>query len=112
EETPEELWSLPDGRTLRVVRQRHPLGGVLLLFDNVTQELALRAEYRTLLTVQRATLDKLMEAVAVFGSDGRLRLSNAAFERMWAIPQGALGRDQDQRLTFEDVATLCRPLFH
>ncbi len=108
EETPEELWPLPDGRTLRVVRQRHPLGGLLLLFDNVTQELALRAQYRTLVTVQRATLDNLMEAVAVFGSDGRLRLRNAAFERMWGIAHDSLDDDS----TFEDAVTLCRPLFH
>ncbi len=108
DEIPEELWTLPDGRTLRVVRQRHPLGGVLLLFEDVTDELALRAQYKTLLTVQRATLDNLLEAVAVFGSDGRLRLSNAAFERMWAIPPETLA----EKATFEDVAALCRPLFH
>lgn len=107
-ETPEELWPLPDGRTLRVVRQRHPLGGLLLLFDNVTQELSLRAQYKTLLTVQRATLDNLMEAVAVFGSDGRLRLRNAAFERMWGVPPEALNEES----TFEDAVRLCRPLYH
>ena len=32
--SPDDLWSLPDGRTLRVVRQPHPMGGVLLLFIN------------------------------------------------------------------------------
>src|SRR5690606_4723088 len=28
----DEMWSLPDGRALRVVRQPHPLGGLLVLF--------------------------------------------------------------------------------
>src|SRR5690606_2357418 len=33
---PDDSWSLPDGRTLRLVRQPHPLGGVLLLFSDIT----------------------------------------------------------------------------
>ncbi len=36
---PDDLWTLPDGRTLRVVRQPHPLGGILLLFSDITGEL-------------------------------------------------------------------------
>src|SRR6202007_2646261 len=31
------------------------------------------------------------EAVAVFGSDGRLRLSNPAFARMWRLSPDVLG---------------------
>lgn len=107
-EAPEEIWPLPDGRTLRVVRQQHPLGGLLFLFDNVTQEVVLSAQYKTALTVRKATLDNLMEGVAVFGSDGALRLHNAAFDRMWSIKAGQLG----EAATFEDVVDLCRPMFH
>lgn len=84
-ETPDELWPLPDGRTLRVARQRHPLGGVLLIFEDMTDQLALQAQYNTLIKVQRATLDRLHEAVAVFGPDGQLQLHNAAFEKLWKL---------------------------
>ena len=90
EESPDELWPLPDGRTLRVARQRHPLGGLMLIFEDKTDELALRARYNTLINVQRATLDKLHEAVAVFGSDGRLRLHNTAFETLWKLSPAQL----------------------
>ena len=85
DETPDELWPLPDGRTLRVARQRHPLGGLMLIFEDKTDELALRARYNTLINVQRATLDKLHEAVAVFGANGRLQLHNNAFEDIWGF---------------------------
>ena len=106
EVAPDDVWPLPDGRTLRVVRQPHPLGGILLLFADITDELKLRAEYNALLNVQQATLDKLNDAVAVFGSDGRLRLRNEAFERFWA-----LGSEQlDDAGDFEAVAALCRTL--
>jgi signal transduction histidine kinase len=105
---PDELWSLPDGRTLRVVRQSHPLGGIVLLFSDITGELRLKAQYNSLIQVQQATLDKLNDAVAVFGSDGRLRLHNEAFERFWNIPRQALGEVMD----FEGVVELCLPRLH
>ncbi|WP_029086475.1 sensor histidine kinase [Brevundimonas aveniformis] len=103
---PDDVWPLPDGRTLRVVRQPHPLGGLLLLFADITDELKLRSEYNALLNVQQATLDKLNDAVAVFGSDGRLRLRNDAFERFWALT----GEQLDDAGGFDEVAALCRAL--
>lgn len=105
---PDELWSLPDGRTLRVVRQPHPLGGLLTLYSDITGELRLRAQYNGLVQVQQATLDKLNDAVAVFGSDGRLRLHNEAFERFWGLTAYALEDAGD----FDGVAALCTPLLH
>ena len=105
---PDELWSLPDGRTLRIVRQPHPFGGILLLFSDITGELKLRAQYNSLLQVQQATLDKLNDAVAVFGSDGRLRLHNEAFERFWGVSAQAM----DDAGDFDGVAGLCIPLVH
>jgi signal transduction histidine kinase len=105
---PDEMWSLPDSRTLRVVRQPHPLGGVLLIFSDITGELKLRAQYNGLVLVQQATLDKLNDAVAVFGSDGRLRLHNEAFERFWNITPKAISAAGD----FDGVVELCTPLVH
>jgi len=104
--TPDELWPLADGRTLRVARQRHPLGGLLLIFEDMTDQLSLQARYNTLIKVQRATLDKLHEAVAVFGSDGRLKLRNAAFEDMWKIEPDTL-----ENARFEEVAQVCALLY-
>jgi signal transduction histidine kinase/PAS domain-containing protein len=105
---PDELWSLPDGRTLRVGRQPHPFGGLLVLFSDITGELKLRAQYNGLLQVQQATLDKLNDAVAVFGSDGRLRLHNEAFERFWRVSAQAMHDAGD----FDGVSELCIPLVH
>ena len=104
-DTPDELWPLPDGRVFRVARQRHPLGGILLIFEDMTDQLALQARYNTLIKVQRATLDKLHEAVAVFGSDGRLKLRNAAFEALWDLDPQTL-----DNAAFDDVASACKAL--
>ena len=100
----DDSWSLPDGRTLRVVRQPHPLGGILLLFSDITGELSLRSRFNAQLQVQTATLDKLNDAVAVFGSDGRLRLHNEAFEGFWGLNAERL----NDAGHFEAVAELCK----
>ena len=105
---PDELWSLPGGRTLRVVRQPHPLGGLLLLFSDITDELKLKAQYNALIGVQKATLDKLGDGVAVFGSNGRLRLHNDAFERFWRIGPGVLS----ETAHFDEVVEHCLPYLH
>ena len=84
-EPKEHMWHLPDGRTMRVVTTPNPEGGVIYLFDDVTERLDLERRYDALIRVQGETLDNLTEAVAVFGSDGRLRLFNPVFARMWRL---------------------------
>ncbi len=89
-EAKEHTWHLPDGRTLRVVTTPNPDGGVTYLFHDVTERLDLERRFEELIRVQGETLDNLAEGVAVFGSDGRLRLHNAAFARMWKLSPQAL----------------------
>jgi signal transduction histidine kinase len=89
-EAKEHMWHLPDGRTLRVVTAPNPEGGVTYLFEDVTERLDLERRFDALIRVQRETLDHLAEAVAVFGSDGRLRLYNPVFVRMWRLDAEAL----------------------
>lgn len=105
-----ELWHLPspDDRMIEVVRQRHPLGGVLLVFRDVTSEEDLKARYDAQLKVQRATLDELREGVAVFGSDARLKLFNRALAAIWRLDD----QDLDARMDFDQFEEKCRPLFH
>ena len=100
----EYLWHLPDGRTFRVVTTPNTEGGVTYLFDDVSERLDLERRYDSLIRVQRETLDNLAEAVAVFGSDGRLRLHNPAFATMWRLPAASI----EERAHIETIAGLCR----
>ncbi len=81
----EELLHLPDGTTLRSTVSPHPFGGLLCTYEDVTDKLALERSYNTLIKVQQQSLDNLYEGVAVFGSDGRLKLSNPAYARIWGF---------------------------
>jgi signal transduction histidine kinase len=82
----EAYWYLPDGRSLHVVCEQHPFGGVTYLYENLTKEYQLESKYNELFNVQRETLDNLSMAVALFGSDARLKLFNPAFQRLWDLP--------------------------
>lgn len=85
-EPQEHMWHLPDGRTLRVVANPHP-SGVTWVFENLTEKFDLESRYNALMKVQGETLDHLAEGVAVFGPDGRIRLSNPAFAALWSLPE-------------------------
>jgi signal transduction histidine kinase len=89
-EPEEEFLHLPDGRAIRLTTAPHPLGGLILTFEDLTDRLVLERSYNTLIAVQRETLDNLYEGIAVFGGDGRLKLSNPAFARMWDLDMDAL----------------------
>ncbi len=103
----EEMWHLPNASTLRVVTQPHPLGGLLIFYEDVTDRLALERSYNTLIAVQRATLNNLHEGVAVFGSDGGLKLSNPAFADIWRLDGAAL----DQVMHLSDIVGRAQSLF-
>jgi len=105
-EAREHTWHLPDGRTLRVVTTPNPDGGVTYLFNDVTERLDLERRFQELIRVQGETLDNLAEGVAVFASDGRVRLANSAFARMWGLSPQTLA----ERPHIETITALSRPL--
>ena len=86
----EGSWYLPDGRTLRVVTNPNPGGGITYLFDDVTERFHLETKFNAVMSVQSETLAALKEGVAVFGTDGRLKLHNPAFASMWRLDDGVL----------------------
>ena len=108
EEMPDEIWSLPDGKTLRLVRMRDLHGGVSLLFSDMTDSIKLKTELGKLINVQKATLDKLSEGIAVFGTDGRLRIHNASFSKIWNFSED----DLENTPRFSDLIKLCLPLYN
>jgi len=99
-------WHLPDGRTIRVVANPQPKGGVTWVFENLTEQMNLESRYNTAVRVQGETLDNLAEGVAVFGPDGRIRLANPAFALVWQLPKDMV----EQKLHINTVRTRCDAL--
>jgi signal transduction histidine kinase len=84
-EPQEDWWHLTDGRTIRVVANPQHNGGVTWVFENMTERFDLESRYNSAVRVQGETLDNLAEGVAVFGPDGKVRLSNPAFRKLWGL---------------------------
>ena len=86
----EDWWHLTDSRILHVMAEQRPDGGVTYLFADETERLSLESRYNAMIGVQSETLDSLKEGVAVFGTDGRLKLHNVAYTHIWKIAPGTL----------------------
>lgn len=90
--TEREPWHLPDGRTIQVIAApAGPKGGVIYVFEDITARLKLESLNKSLSSVQRETLNALSEGVAVFGTNGRLTLSNPQLSKLWKLPMNELG---------------------
>lgn len=113
--TTEDWWHLPDGRVLHVTGEKRADGGVAYLYVDQTDRLALESDYNALIDVQRETLDSLKEGVAVFGTDGRLKLFNSAFAEIWKLSRRELGESPHvdavialARVNYDDPQTWAR----
>lgn len=108
----EDWWHLPDGRVLHVIGEPRPDGGTTYLFDDETERLALESRFNSLIGVQRETLNSLKEGVAVFATDGRLKLFNRAFAAIWKQSRQQLAEGphidefvRDVSVLYEDQST-------
>ena len=86
----DEAWSLADGTHLRILSQPMPDGGLTLVAEDRTEQLALSATRDTLLRTRTATFDSLFESLAVFAPDGKLQLWNRSFASFWGLEDDVL----------------------
>jgi len=87
----EENWLLADGTHLRVLANPTPDGGLLVIFEDRTEQVQLASARDTLLRVRTATFDNLFEFLAVFAADGKLNIWNHQFANNWGLEEEYLG---------------------
>lgn len=78
-----ETWSLPNGRTFRVNGRPHPDGAIAFVLEDISAEMALTRQFRSELDIGQSVLDRIDEAIVVFGSNGQKSLSNMAYDKLW-----------------------------
>ena len=81
----QELLHLPSGRCLRQLIAPYHLGGLVFIYEDVTDSLDMQRKNNTLLAVHRETLEHLYEGVMVYGSDNRLKLMNSSLAQLWKL---------------------------
>jgi len=98
-----EFLHLRGGKSIRVRVCPHMEGGLFFVVEDVSEKLKMEASIRLLTQVQRATLDALDDAIAIFAPDGHLMLHNKGFSRLWKLSEEELA-DQPH---FRKIAGLC-----
>lgn len=108
-EPQEDMLYLPNGNAVRMLIIPQKAGGLMMNFEDVSSRLELESSYNTLIAVQKETLDNLAEGVAVYGGDGRLKLWNPSFARLWGLnPEDLEGEPHVTRIV-EKMARYFEP---
>ncbi len=112
-EPQEDAWPLRDGTHLRIVAHPMPDGGLVLIAEDRTEQLAVSATRDTLLRTRTATFDSLFESLAVFAPDGRMELWNRRFAADWGLDDSFLDQHPRIEALLEKIAEkLERPAQH
>lgn len=101
----DEAWALADGTHLRIVAQPMPDGGLVIVAEDRTEQLALSATRDTLLRTRTATFDSLFESLAVFSPDGRLQIWNRRFVDDWGLESEKLDAHPHAETLLKEIAT-------
>ncbi len=104
----EDILHLPSGMTLRRMLTPHPLGGLLITYEDVTGHLTMERSMTVLNETQYTVVNHLREAILLFGRDGRLRLANTAYLTLWQISDPNFNNPP---LTIAEIIERQKPFF-
>ena len=107
DKTYSEFMHLPSGRSLKVTITPHVLGGLMITSEDMTARLELERSFKTSSSVQKAILDHLHEAIAVYGQDGKLKLYNPEYLKLVNLPK----EKADKHPHIDEILELKKDLF-
>jgi len=90
-----ENWSLAGGLTYRITGRPHPDGAIAFLFEDISAEVSITRRFRAEIELNRAVIDAMPDAVAVFRNDGILTMTNAAYGKLWGQSEDTTFVEQD-----------------
>jgi signal transduction histidine kinase len=96
--------NLRNGDTMSVTISPNRGGGLIFMFEDISDRVALKREVSSISAVQKETLDHLKEGVVVFGSDNRAKITNPSLDLQLLISR--LISMFEQRKGFSDTMTL------
>jgi PAS domain-containing protein len=104
-----EEWVLDCGKTFLVTGQPQPDGAFALFMQDITTEASLTRSFRAEIDTAHKALDKLSQAVVVFGLNGQTLLANAAYTRLWQTDPCTDLADRGLASALEHWAEACGP---
>ena len=88
-----EEWHLPEGSTFNIKCNSFDSLRCLFIVEDLTPRLKIERALNEIVKVHQMTLDHLKEGIAVFGSDGLLKLHNPSFISFWKLPEGIISNN-------------------
>ena len=79
----EDILYLPSGRIYKRMMNPYPLGGVVMTFDDVSDKVSMERMYNAQLSNQQSILNEIPQALLIFNEEGRLKLWNAPYEKLF-----------------------------
>ncbi len=104
-----EEWGLDCGKTFHVTGQPQPDGAFALFMQDITTETTLTRSFRAEIETAHNALDKLSQAVVVFGLNGQTLLANAPYRCMWQTDPCTDLTDRGLAAALEHWAEACGP---
>ncbi|MCH8465544.1 MAG: PAS-domain containing protein [Roseinatronobacter sp.] len=104
-----EEWALECGKTYLVTGRPQPDGAFALFLQDITSEAMLTRSFRAEIDTAHNALDKLSQAVVVFGLNGQTLLANAPYIRLWHSDPCADLSDRGLATALEHWANACEP---
>ena len=103
----EELLHLPDERSLKIITTPYPDGGLMLIFEDVTEPLKMKRKHSEQASILSALSSHMREGVLLLGVDRRVILTNTVCLDLWGMDRLKV---EGQLLT--DLLDSCRPYFY
>ena len=75
----EDMIFLPSGRVIKRTMTPYLQGGVVIIFDDVTDRLAMERSFNEQLDVQKTVINHLPEGLVLFSNERRVKLCNLSY---------------------------------
>ena len=86
----ETIIHLPTGQILKRTMRPYALGGVIMIFENITDRYTLERSFHEQTAIQRSIINHMKEGIIVFDKDGRLKLFNPSYVHLFSLPKESL----------------------
>ncbi len=105
----QEVWQIPNGRTIRVSGRSHSVDSAAFIFEDITEQTQTQGNLRNELALLNAIMPELSEGIAIFDPAGTLVCSNKALFEIWDETAAHEGASRTLTLLTNEWRTKCQP---
>ena len=105
----EDMIFLPSGRVIKRTMTPYLQGGLVMMFDDVTDRIAMERDFNEQMDIQKTVINHLPEGIVLFNNERRIKLYNSSYEDFFkrALPTVNLPLDdfleaQHKRINISD----------